>query len=97
MIENCAVSELIVEENVLGSKEIRGVKTKYGTIKTNAVVNAAGVWGNDLLGQHDVYLPLVPMKHAYVISETIEGVRGSPNVRDHDYSTCFRVQGLKIN
>lgn len=33
------------------------------------------------------------MKHAYVISETIKEVQGMPNVRDHDYSLYFRIQG----
>lgn len=33
------------------------------------------------------------MKHAYVISETIKEVQGMPNVRDHDFSTYFRIQG----
>lgn len=64
-----------------------------GTIKTNTVVNATGVWGKDLLVPHGVHLPLVPMKHAYVISETIKEVQGMPNVRDHDYSLYFRIQG----
>lgn len=33
------------------------------------------------------------MRHAYVISETIKEVQGMPNVRDHDFSTYFRIQG----
>lgn len=66
---------------------------KTGVIKTNTVVNATGVWGKDLLTPHGVHLPLVPMKHAYVISETIKEVQGMPNVRDHDYSLYFRIQG----
>lgn len=64
-----------------------------GIIKTNTVVNATGVWGKDLLSPHGIHLPLVPMKHAYVISETIKEVQGMPNVRDHDYSLYFRIQG----
>ena len=57
------------------------------------VVNATGVWGRNLLEPHGISLPLVPMRHAYVVSEAIEGVRGMPNVRDHDFSLYFRVQG----
>lgn len=64
-----------------------------GSIKANAVVNATGVWGRNLLEPHGISLPLVPMRHAYVVSETIQGVRGMPNVRDHDFSLYFRVQG----
>ena len=43
-----------------------------------------------------VELPIVPMKHAYVVSEPMAGVRGMPNVRDHDWSVYFRVQGESL-
>jgi sarcosine dehydrogenase len=57
------------------------------------VINCTGVWGKDLLEPHGIHLPLVPMRHAYVISETIKDVQGKPNIRDHDYSLYFRIQG----
>lgn len=96
VIENCPVEELIVEENHLGIKTVKGVKTSQGIIKAETVINATGVWGKDLLQPHNVHLPLVPMKHAYVISDTIKEVQGMPNVRDHDYSIYFRIQGSSI-
>jgi sarcosine dehydrogenase len=96
VIENCPVEELIVGENAFGMKDIRGVRTPFGTIRTNTIVNATGVWGRDLLEPHGVFLPLVPMKHAYVVSETIQDVQGLPNVRDHDFSLYFRIQGQSI-
>lgn len=64
-----------------------------GVIKTNTVINCTGVWGKDLLEPLGIHLPLVPMRHAYVISETIKDVQGRPNIRDHDYSLYFRIQG----
>lgn len=94
--EECPVSDIIVGENVHGVKDVRGVVTPKGIIRTNTVVNATGVWGRELVEKHGVYLPLVPMKHAYIVSETIRGVRGMPNVRDHDYSIYFRIQGESI-
>lgn len=41
-------------------------------------------------------IPLIPMKHAYVVSESIPRVRGLPNVRDHDGSVYFRIQGESL-
>lgn len=38
-------------------------------------------------------IPLIPMKHSYIVSESIEGVSNLPNIRDHDSSIYFRVQG----
>lgn len=40
-----------------------------------------------------VEVPLVPMKHAYVVTERIEGIQNMPNVRDHDASLYLRLQG----
>lgn len=62
------------------------------------MVNATGAWGSDLLKPHGVALPLIPMKHSYVVSETVEGLHQMmPNVRDHDYSIVFRIQGKAFN
>ena len=97
VFENCPVEELVVGENMFGKKDVRGVILKDGRkIRTNTVVNAAGVWGNDLLKKHGIYLPLIPMKHAYVVSESIKEVRNLPNIRDHDFSLYFRIQGESI-
>ena len=41
-------------------------------------------------------IPLIPMKHAYVVSESIPKARGLPNVRDHDGSVYFRIQGESL-
>ncbi|XP_017094306.2 sarcosine dehydrogenase, mitochondrial [Drosophila bipectinata] len=95
VIEHCGVEDLIVEQTARG-KKVTGVATSFGDIKTEKVVNATGVWGRDLVAKHGTHLPLVPMKHAYIVSESIPGVRGLPNIRDHDYSTYFRIQGDAI-
>jgi sarcosine dehydrogenase len=36
------------------------------------------------------------MKHAYIVSESVPEVHGLPNIRDHDASTYFRIQGESI-
>jgi len=95
VIENCDVQEILVEEGSRGKKVV-GVATPFGNIRTETVVNATGVWGRDLVARHGSHLPLLPMKHAYIVSESIPGVRGLPNIRDHDYSTYFRIQGDAI-
>ncbi|XP_055839450.1 sarcosine dehydrogenase, mitochondrial [Episyrphus balteatus] len=96
VIEGCPVNELLVEESSGNSKKLVGVRTPFGDIKTKTVVNATGVWGKDLVEPHGSKLPLVPMKHAYIVSESVPGARGLPNIRDHDYSTYFRIQGDAI-
>ncbi|ALC38829.1 CG6385 [Drosophila busckii] len=93
--EHCDVKEILVEQTSKGKKVV-GVSTPFGNIRTEMVVNATGVWGRDLVAPLGTHLPLLPMKHAYIVSESIPGVRGLPNIRDHDYSTYFRIQGDAI-
>ncbi|XP_059621064.1 sarcosine dehydrogenase, mitochondrial [Phlebotomus argentipes] len=96
VFEECPVLDLEVGQGFLGPQDIRGVVTPYGTIKTNTVINATGVWGRDVIEKYGVNLPLVPMRHAYIVSEPMDGVKGRPNIRDHDFSVYFRIQGESI-
>ena len=33
------------------------------------------------------------MRHAYIVTERIEGIQNMPNVRDHDASVYLKLQG----
>lgn len=55
-----------------------------------------GVWGNKIAEMAGVRIPLTSMKHAYVVSEPIQKVKNLPNVRDHDGSVYFRIQGESL-
>lgn len=76
--------------------KIVGVETAQGVIKTGCVVNAAGVWGNDVAQMVGLEVPLVPMKHAYVVTESIPKFKNTPNIRDHDGSIYYRIQGDSV-
>ena len=56
----------------------------------------AGVWATQLAAMARLEIPLIPMKHAYVMSEPINGVRGCPNIRDHDLSTYYGIHGESL-
>lgn len=96
VIEDCPVNELLTERTERGVNKIVGLQTQYGAINTDCVVNATGVWGNNLTESFGCTLPLVPMKHAYIVTEPIEGVQRMPNLRDHDASIYFRIRGSSI-
>lgn len=76
-------------------KTVQGVTTSSGhRIATKHVVNACGAWANQLAAMVDVKLPLLAMKHAFVVTESIPGMHaGLPNVRDHDLSIYLKTQG----
>ncbi|KAJ4441684.1 hypothetical protein ANN_11542, partial [Periplaneta americana] len=96
VIENCPVTDILKKKNDFGTEEVAGVVTPHGTIKTNCIVNCGGVWSREIAAMAGLTLPLVPMKHAYIVSESMPEIRGLPNVRDHDGSIYFRIQGESI-
>jgi len=77
------------------TRKITGVVTSNGQrIKTTHVVNAAGCWANEIANLAGVKIPLRAMKHAMVVTESMEGMhKGLPNVRDHDLSVYLKTQG----
>nr|CAG4641459.1 EOG090X014D [Eurycercus lamellatus] len=97
VIEDCVVTGIDTDTTMFGSRQVSAVRTDKGTIKTNCVVNCTGAWAPYIGSMVDVAIPLVVTKHAYVVTEKIEGISGMPNVRDHDSSIYFKVQGDSLS
>ncbi|XP_070532336.1 sarcosine dehydrogenase, mitochondrial-like [Ptychodera flava] len=93
VINNCPVTGFDIQEDDFGVKRVKAVKTESGTIRTPIVVNCTGVWAPHIGAMAGVKVPLVAMKHAYVVTERVEGVQNLPNIRDHDASIYLKVQG----
>lgn len=97
MIEDCPVTNILAKDLAPNKKKVYGVETPLGIIKTDVVLNAAGAWSKNLANTLSIDIPLVPMKHAYVVTEPIPGVEQQlPNIRDPDPSLYFRIQGNSI-
>ncbi|XP_023228229.1 sarcosine dehydrogenase, mitochondrial-like [Centruroides sculpturatus] len=93
VIEKCPVIDISVEEDDFNVKRIKSVVTEFGKINTNCVVNCTGVWAPYIGNMAGVKVPLIAMKHAYVVTDHIEGIQNMPNARDHDLSVYLRLQG----
>lgn len=93
IVEDCAVNNILINENIFGTREVTGVNTSKGVVMTDCVVNCAGAWAGNVSELAGLPIPVIPMKHSYIVSEPIEGVSVLPNIRDHDSSIYFRVQG----
>ncbi|XP_078045792.1 sarcosine dehydrogenase, mitochondrial-like isoform X2 [Augochlora pura] len=97
VIEDCPVSEILVDDIDTNKKKVRGINTPYGIIKSDVVLNAAGVWSKKVVNTLNLDIPLVPIKHAYIVTEPMTGVEQQlPNIRDPDGSLYFRIQGNSI-
>ncbi|KAK4886911.1 hypothetical protein RN001_003182 [Aquatica leii] len=92
LIEHCPVTNILTDSST-GFKKVVGVETSLGVIKTKCIVNAAGAWSRYISQMVGLDIPLIPMKHAYVITESIPEAKGTPNIRDHDASVYYRTQG----
>ena len=73
------------------------VVTDKGTIHTQVLVNAAGLWGREVARLAGLELPLVPMEHQYFVTEQIAKVAAYdgelPSVADRDGEYYLRQEG----
>ena len=91
-IENCPVHSITVNDG-----RVVGVDTEHGHIECEVVVNCAGLWSRSIGQLAGVNVPIVPMKHHYIVTGKVAGVTsGIPTVRDPDRLIYFKedVGGL---
>jgi len=73
------------------------VETPKGSIRTQWVVNAAGLWGREVAAMAGIELPLQPTEHQYFVTETIPEIaaldRRLPSVADRDGEYYLRQEG----
>lgn len=73
------------------------VETTKGSIHTQWVINAAGLWGREVAKLAGFDLPLQPTEHQYFVTETIAEIAGLdrrlPSVADRDGEYYLRQEG----
>lgn len=94
-MENCPVTNIVTDSST-GLRKIKGVETPQGIIKTSCVVNTAGAWARNIAQMVGLDIPITILKHAYVVTESVPNVKGTPNIRDNDGLTYYRIQGESI-
>lgn len=78
---------------VMEGTRITGVETDQGPIACETVVNCAGQWARQLGALAGVSVPLQPVKHQYIVTEAIAGLRSdTPTVRDPDRRIYFKEE-----
>ena len=90
--EGCQVNEILAE-----NRAVKGVRTNQGTINCEVVVNCTGLWSRAFAARDGVNVPIVAMKHHYIVTGKVDGVTASmPTVRDPDRLIYFKedVGGL---
>ncbi len=73
------------------------VVTEKGTIHTEHVVNAGGLWAREVGAMAGVYLPLHPMEHQYIVTDEISEIYNRdaehPHVMDPAGESYLRQEG----
>ncbi len=76
------------------------VVTGSGTIHAEFVVNAAGLWGREVGRMAGVELPLMPVEHHYLVTESIPLVENLgfelPQINDNETGCYARQEGMGL-
>jgi len=92
LLENVQVLDIINE----GGRAV-AVETTQGTVKTEFVVNCAGMWARELGKMAGSRVPLHAAEHYYMITEPLAGMhRDLPVLRDMDKYAYFREETGKL-
>ena len=74
------------------------VVTDAGTIHAEYVVNAAGLWGREVGRLAGIELPLMPVEHHYLVTETIPMIEALgfelPQINDNETGCYARQEGM---
>jgi 4-methylaminobutanoate oxidase (formaldehyde-forming) len=88
LFEGMAVTGFVIEGG-----RVAGVKTTAGPIACHKVVLCAGMWSRQIGALAGVSVPLQAVKHQYVVTEAIDGVKpGMATIRDPDRRTYFKEE-----
>lgn len=86
----------VVETNQLGNRHWQ-VVTEKTTVEAEYLVNAAGLWGREVAAMAGITLPLVPVEHHYLVTESIPDIQSMafelPQINDGETNCYVRQEG----
>jgi glycine cleavage system aminomethyltransferase T/glycine/D-amino acid oxidase-like deaminating enzyme len=86
-----------VTEVLIANAAVTGVRTPYGDIECDVVVNCAGMWARQLGEAAGVTIPLQAAEHYYLITEPFDGMHGDlPVLEDPSSYGYFREEGAGL-
>lgn len=92
IVENVKVTGILTDRG-----RAVGVTTDRGTVKSDVVVNCAGMWGRQVGRMAGVDVPLHACEHFYVVTEPMEGaVPTLPVLRDMDSHAYWKEDAGKL-
>ncbi len=88
IIEDTKVLSIVIDKG-----KIKGVITDKGMIKCEKIICCAGQWTRDFAKTAGVNVPLIPVEHQYMVTESIKGITSNlPTLRDPDRLTYYKEE-----
>ena len=86
IIENCAVSGIVTDNN-----RVIAVETQQGRVQCDAIALCTGLWSRKLAAMAGVQAPIWPCEHFYLLTKGIADIQGNlPTLSDHDSHLYIR-------
>ena len=88
------VNEIVVTEG-----RVRGVRTEWGDIEAEIVVNAGGMFAAEIGRLAGIRVPVIPFAHEYLVTQPFrdrEADEHLPTLRDPDLLIYFREEGAGL-
>ncbi len=101
--EGCRVfTHTRVNEIMVRDGRVRGVRTEWGDIEAELVVNAGGMYAAEIGRLAGIRVPVIPFAHEYLVTQPFRdrGEGGDivhlPTLRDPDLLVYFREEGAGL-
>lgn len=92
LLENVTVEDILIT-----SGKVSGVRTDKGTIKTKFVVNCGGMWARELGQKNNIGVPLHACEHYYLVTEPIADLPPDlPVLRSYCDGTYWKEDAGKL-
>lgn len=76
------------------------VVTENGNLHAEFIVNAAGLWGREVAALAGIELPLAPVEHHYLVTDTLPEIEGLgfelPQINDNETGAYARQEGMGL-
>jgi heterotetrameric sarcosine oxidase gamma subunit len=91
------LEDVSVQQILVNAGRVTGVRTQFGDVAADVVVNCAGMWGRALADSAGAVAPLHAAEHFYIVTEPIGGLDPSmPVLRDSDACAYFKEDAGKL-
>ena len=88
-----------VEEIAVADGRVRGVKTQWGEIEAEIVVNAGGMYAAQIGRLAGIRVPVIPFAHEYLVTQPFRDRAAGehlPTLRDPDLLVYYREEGAGL-